>query len=170
VGVVKGNFVPLDLQLRFHVGAAPYLLPSEQATTLAIVLNELISNAIEHGFAQREGGEIRISGARDGDLIVVHIADDGAGVPEGFSLDSADGLGLQLVRGLVGSDLRGSASIFMTDGSPDAHGEDDADESDTLADDTLRRWTVVELRFPASLVRLGAPESDRGGSDRAQMS
>lgn len=170
VGVVKGNFVPPELRLRFHVGPAPYLLPSEQATTLAIVLNELIANAIEHGFEQRSGGEIRISGARDGDRIIVHVADDGAGVSEGFSLDTAEGLGLQLVRGLVRSDLRGSATISTTEGSPDAHGDEDTtrDVSESVALDggEPRRWTVVELRFPASLVRLGAPESERVGGDR----
>ena len=177
VGVVSGNFIPLNLHVRFHVGSAPYLLPSEQATTLAIVLNELISNAIEHGFdqhaEQQMSGEIRISGAKQDDTIVVRVADDGAGVPEGFSLDTAEGLGLQLVRGLVRSDLRGAATMFMTEGDPDARGEDDEPEriaaGDPDADGAPRRWTVTELRFPASLVRLGAPETTRIEAERAQM-
>jgi len=169
VGVVQGNFIPLELQVRFHVGAAPYLLPSEQATTLAIVLNELIANAIEHGFEQRASGEIRISGARLDDHIIVRVADDGAGLPPDFSLDTAEGLGLQLVRGLVRSDLRGSARMFMTEGDPDARGDEDQPET-TLADDDARprQWTVTELRFPASLVRLGAPETARIEAERAQ--
>ncbi len=171
VGVVSGNFIPLDLHVRFHVGAAPYLLPSEQATTLAIVINELISNAIEHGFEQRTGGEIRITGAREDELIVVRVADDGAGLPPDFSLDTAEGLGLQLVRGLVRSDLHGSATMFMTEGDPDVRGDDAADAAPIAkeTDATPRRWTVTELRFPASLVRLGAPETARIEAERAQM-
>ncbi|HET9112138.1 MAG TPA: GAF domain-containing protein [Ktedonobacterales bacterium] len=173
VGVVQGNLVPLDLHLRFHIGSAPYLLPSEQATTLAIVLNELISNAIEHGFEHRSGGEIRISGAKQDDNIVVRVADDGAELPVGFSLDTAEGLGLQLVRGLVRSDLRGSASMFMMEGDPDAHGDDGADmpTEEALAGDgsAPRRWTITELRFPASIMRLGAPETARIEAERAQL-
>ena len=171
VGVVSGNFLPLDLHVRFHVGAAPYLLPSEQATTLAIVLNELVSNAIEHGFEQRSGGEIRITGAKQDDLIVVRVADDGAGLPPDFSLDTAEGLGLQLVRGLVRSDLRGSASMYMTEGDPDARGEEDDGAESAPATDgaTPHRWTVTELRFPSALVRLGAPETARIEAERAQM-
>jgi two-component sensor histidine kinase len=167
VGVVSGNFIPPDLHVRFHVGAAPYLLPSEQATTLAIVLNELVSNAIEHGFVGRTSGEIRVTGAKHEEMLVVRVADDGIGLSDEFSLETAEGLGLQLVRGLVRSDLRGAASMFMTEGDPDAYG----DEGAPLTDDDAqpRRWTVTELRFPATLVRLGAPETTRIDAERSQM-
>ncbi len=172
VGVVSGNFIPPDLHVRFHVGDTPYLLPSEQATTLAIVLNELVSNAIEHGFDQRTSGEIRISGSRRNGLITLRVADDGAGLPQGFSLESAEGLGLQLVSRLVSSDLRGSAKMFMAEGDPDAHSDNDEPSAAPAADSAdaaPRRWTVTELRFPAPLVSLGAPETDRIEAERAQM-
>lgn len=169
VGVVNANLIPLDQHVRFHVGAAPYLLPSEQATTMAIVLNELISNAIEHGFAQRPGGEIRISGARQGDLLVVRVADDGVGLPPGFSLETAEGLGLQLVLALMRSDLRGSAAMFMTEGDPDVHGDDAEPAAAPATAVEPRRWTVTELRFPASVANLGAPETARIEAERAQM-
>jgi two-component sensor histidine kinase len=169
IGVVNGAYIPLEQHVRFHVGAAPYLLPSEQATTLAIVLNELVSNAVEHGFAQRPGGEIRISGAKQDETIVVRVADDGAGLPPDFSLDTAEGLGMQLVRGLVRSDLRGSATMFMTEGAPDAHGEDEEPEVAPATEAPApRRWTVAELRFPASITRLGAPETARIEAERAR--
>jgi signal transduction histidine kinase len=131
------------------------------------VLNELVSNAIEHGFEGRTSGEIRVTGAKQEEMLVVRVADDGIGLSDGFSLETAEGLGLQLVRGLVRSDLRGSARMFMTEGDPDAYG----DEGAPLTDDDAqpRRWTVTELRFPASLVRLGAPETTRIDAERAKM-
>ncbi|MGH2505519.1 MAG: histidine kinase dimerization/phosphoacceptor domain -containing protein, partial [Ktedonobacterales bacterium] len=165
VGVLDGAFVSPDMRVRFTVGAAPYLLPSEQATTMAIVLNELISNSIEHGFAQRSGGEIRISGARQGEHIIVRVADDGEGLPADFSLETAEGLGLQLIRALAGSDLRGSAAMFMVEGDPDARGDDT--EPGPLSIEAPRRWTVAELRFPAASVALGAPETSRIEAERA---
>ena len=171
VGVIKAAFISPDMQVRFVVGAAPYLLPSEQATTLAIVLNELISNAIEHGFEQRSSGEIRITGARQDDQIVVRVADDGVGLPDGFSLETAEGLGLQLVRTLVGSDLRGSATMYMIAGDPDARSDEHEPAETTPASEaTPRRWTVTELRFPAVAVALGAPETARIEAERAQSS
>jgi two-component sensor histidine kinase len=171
IGVLSGSFISPDMQVRFVVGAAPYLLPSEQATTLAIVLNELISNAIEHGFKQRAGGEIRITGARQDDQIIVRVADDGAGLPDGFSLETAEGLGMQLVRALVGSDLRGKASMFMVEGDPDTHSDEHAPAETTPVPETApRRWTVTELRFLAAPAVLGAPETARIEAERAQSS
>lgn len=177
VGILRGNIVPPQLAVRFRIGAAPYLLPSEQATTLAIILNELISNAIEHGFENRERGEIHINAVQDDGLIRLRVADNGQGLPEGFNLQTADGLGMQLVRGLVQSNLRGSMEIFTTTGSPDLDSvravpdvritdpsmpafpglasppatETAAprDNGHTPASGT--RWTVVEVRFPVVL-------------------
>ena len=45
VGIVRSNLVPPDMRVRFQIGVMPYYLHGDQATTLAIVLNELIANA-----------------------------------------------------------------------------------------------------------------------------
>jgi two-component sensor histidine kinase len=174
VGIVRGNLVPPQLQIRFHVGAAPYHLPTDQATTLAIILNELIANAIEHGFEGRERGEIRISGARQDDLLLLRVADDGSGLPPGFSIQTAEGLGLQLVRTLVQSNLHGSVQYFETTGDPDLPAPAAMPRStDPLVPvvhpettpaapapaEAARRWTVAELRFPMASE---APEMEAG--------
>ena len=181
VGILRGNIVPPQLAVRFRIGAAPYLLPSEQATTLAIILNELISNAIEHGFESRERGEIRISAVQDDGHIRMRVADDGQGLPEGFNLQTAEGLGMQLVRGLVQSNLRGSMEIYMQTGSPDLEGDSarhdvritdphmqalpepagattaaPRDTGDAVAPGT--QWTVVDVRFPVVLAETEATE------------
>ena len=165
VGIVRGNLVPPHLHIRFHIGAAPYHMPSEQATTLAIILNELIANAIEHGFEGRERGEIRITGAREDHHILLRVADDGQGVSEGFVFHNAEGLGLQLVRSLVQSNLHGSVRMLTSAGNPDladapaSSRKTDLMHSAVTPDTSLadaeqpaaqgeRTWTIVELRFP----------------------
>ena len=163
VGIVRSNLVPPELHIRFHINHAPFHVPSEQATTLAIVLNELIANAIEHGFGGRDHGEIRISGALQGDAIILRIADDGKGLPTGFSIETAEGMGLQLVRRLVESELHGSVHIHKLEGNPDLDGAQD-DQGVRITDPLLpsvsaetgdqgeapadRCWTITELRFP----------------------
>ncbi len=118
-------------------------------------------------------GEIRITGARQDDQIVVRVADDGVGLPDGFSLETAEGLGLQLVRTLVGSDLRGSATMYMIEGDPDARSDEhEPAEATPASEATPRRWTVTELRFPAVAVALGAPETARieaGGAGAIEL-
>jgi two-component sensor histidine kinase len=86
-------------------------LPPELATPLALVLVELVQNAVEHGLAGRDG-EVRVSVAAGGpDRLVVTVADDGAGLPAGFDLLAGAGLGLQIVRTLVEGELGGTLTV-----------------------------------------------------------
>ncbi len=50
VGIVQANFISPEQAIHFEIGQMPAKLTSEQATTFAIIVNELIANAIEHGF------------------------------------------------------------------------------------------------------------------------
>ena len=78
---------------------------AEDATALALVLTELVTNAVEHGLAGREG-TVRVVADRDGQALAVAVADDGAGLPEDFT-PGTGGLGSQIVQALVTGDLRG---------------------------------------------------------------
>ena len=86
-------------------------LPSETATPLAMVLTELLQNAVEHGYAEGEGGEIVVAVRELVGRLRVTVDDDGGGLPEGFSLDGSTSLGLSIVRTLVESDLGGQLSL-----------------------------------------------------------
>jgi two-component system, sensor histidine kinase PdtaS len=81
------------------------------ATPLVMVLTELVQNAFEHAFPERQGGEVVVQAERSARWLDVVISDDGRGLPQGFSLERAERLGLQIVRTLVESELRGSLSL-----------------------------------------------------------
>jgi two-component sensor histidine kinase len=83
-------------------------LPAALATPLVLVLTELVHNALAHAFDPGRAGEVVVSANRlNGELEVV-VGDDGRGLPEGMDLERSTGLGLQIVRTLVDSEL-GSA-------------------------------------------------------------
>jgi two-component sensor histidine kinase len=88
-------------------------LPAAAATPLALVLTELLQNALQHGLAhgQRPDGQVTVYASRDDTRLRVTVADDGTGLPQGFSLDDAAGLGLHIVRTLVESELGGLLTI-----------------------------------------------------------
>jgi two-component system, sensor histidine kinase PdtaS len=151
VGIVQGNLVPPTLRLAMQVEPCPAHMPSEQATTLAIVLNELIANAIEHGFEGRSRGRIVISGERADGTIIVRVADDGVGLRPDFDLEHSEGLGLQLVSSLVRSDLHGSFALRQAAGATGQPLADDASAGD-------EPWTIAELAFPAVLAADGIVE------------
>ena len=82
------------------VSAAEAVIPSEKVVPIALIVTELISNALEHGFAGRESGTIRIDLTPEGTEHVLTIADDGMGLPPDFSLETA-GMGLRIVQSLA---------------------------------------------------------------------
>jgi two-component sensor histidine kinase len=75
------------------------------------VINELIQNALEHGFASKKRGAIQVALTDSGDAIKIVIWDDGDPLPAGFSLDVPTSLGLQIVRTLVQGDLHGQVTL-----------------------------------------------------------
>jgi signal transduction protein with GAF and PtsI domain len=85
------------------VDGAALLLPTRVATNLALVVNELIQNALEHAFADRDHGHVIVTLAETADVILLSVSDDGAGLPP----DHRPGLGTEIVTTLVHEELRG---------------------------------------------------------------
>jgi len=85
-------------------------LPAEVATPLAMVLTEVLQNAVEHGFGEA-GGAIVVSAQRLVGRLQVVVEDDGHGLPPDFDLDSSASLGLSIVRTLVESELDGQLEM-----------------------------------------------------------
>jgi len=67
------------------------------AIPIGLIVNELVSNSLKHAFPDGSGGEIAISGKKEGNRIDLVIGDTGKGMPEGFDWRNADSLGLRLV-------------------------------------------------------------------------
>jgi two-component sensor histidine kinase len=86
------------------------------ATPLAMVLTELLQNALQHGFgpsARSADGIIEVVAARAPEQLTVTVSDSGAGLPPGFDLENTTSLGLQIVRTLVEGELGGR--LILTD-------------------------------------------------------
>ena len=80
------------------------------ATPLALVITELIHNALEHGLAE-EGSKLGIHVSSQGHQLRVTISDDGVGLPDGFNIATSPNLGLQIVSTLTENELRGTLTL-----------------------------------------------------------
>jgi two-component sensor histidine kinase len=97
------------------------MLPATVATPLAMVLTELLQNALQHGFGSSspsswgssdgDAGIIEVVAARAPELLTVTVTDSGAGLPPDFDLENTTSLGLQIVRTLVEGELSGKITL-----------------------------------------------------------
>lgn len=94
---------PVDVQLQ--VPSLP--LSSKKATTLALILNELVSNAVKHAFPTVEGGTLEVRLERGETGLTLTVRDNGPGLPPKFDLLKHSHVGLQVVRTLAERDLGG---------------------------------------------------------------
>jgi two-component system, sensor histidine kinase PdtaS len=97
---------------------------ADVATPLAVVLAELLQNAVEHAFpfvhpdasapaadSDEAVGHVDLVLANDQERLTLLVRDDGCGLPVGFDIDRTTSLGLSIVRDLVTSQLGGTISM-----------------------------------------------------------
>ena len=117
------SFISPEKKISFSVRGDEVHLNTNQATQVALIINELIQNAVEHGFESATEGEIHITVEDHSDEIALWVSNNGEPVPQGFDPVEGGKLGLQIIRSLSGG-LRGSFKIENKLG-----------------------WTVCEVRF-----------------------
>jgi two-component sensor histidine kinase len=81
------------------------VLPSREATSLALATSELVQNAVKHAFPGRASGCILVRLEVGKGESAVSVEDDGLGTAQ--PAKSSRGLGLEIVNALVGDDLKG---------------------------------------------------------------
>jgi two-component sensor histidine kinase len=110
VAAITQNMLQPDKDIQITVEGEEVSLPSQPATSLALAVNELIQNSVEHAFVGRKQGAIAIRLAQGQEHLSIEVTDDGVGFPadyEGRGAAPARSLGLQIVETLVEEDLKG---------------------------------------------------------------
>nr|WP_083778633.1 GAF domain-containing protein [Oscillochloris trichoides] len=125
VDSTKATLVGNDFPIKFAITGDAVRVGSRDATVLALVINELISNSLTHGLAA-EGGKVEISAQLVEDMVMVNVRDDGPSHPPP-PISHSSGLGLQIIETLVNEDLGGRFQLFREE-----NGE----------------WMCAQVRFP----------------------
>jgi two-component sensor histidine kinase len=92
---------------------------SQKATPLALIITELIHNAIEHGL-EKGGDELIVAIDRSPSKVTVKVIDNGVGLPGDFDIEKTSNLGLQIVKTLTENELKGNISLTANSGKTEA--------------------------------------------------
>jgi PAS domain S-box-containing protein len=87
--------------IHFAMDAPDIALDIQTAIPCGLIVNELVSNALQHAFPNGRKGEVSISLRRDGPEFVLSVKDNGVGLPASIDLRQTESMGLQLVTTLV---------------------------------------------------------------------
>jgi two-component sensor histidine kinase len=103
-------------EVETRVVGARVQLPSQQATNVAMILSELVDNAVRHGLSGVPEPRVTVSLAESGNEAVIEVKDNGRGLPGDFDPMKDAGLGLRVVRGVVEEELGGSLEVESNNG------------------------------------------------------
>ena len=117
VGVANANMRPPETHIIFEVEPCEIVIPSRAVAILALVLNEIVSNAMKHGMKGMSEGKVSIRGYEERGQVVVEVYDTGQGPSGPLEEESSEGLGLSLIRNMIG-DLRGQFTLRRTEETP----------------------------------------------------
>ncbi len=86
-------------------------LPLDRAVPLALILSELITNAVKYAFVRKRTGTIQVIVDGHGTDVSITISDDGIGLPTGFDPLQSQGLGMRIVTAVT-RQVRGTLRVI----------------------------------------------------------
>jgi two-component sensor histidine kinase len=111
VATISTNMINPTAEINISVSGDNVELDSKKATNLALIANELLQNALEHGIAGHETGNISLTLTNYTNGLKLTVVDDGQGLPTNFDIETGLGLGLEIVHSSVTEDMQGRFSI-----------------------------------------------------------
>ncbi len=96
-------------QITLDISSDPVFMPIDKAVPCSLVVNELFSNSLKYSFPEGRPGWIRVSLSRDENYTLI-FEDNGIGIPEEITFDTAKTLGFHLIKGLI-DQLNGSVVL-----------------------------------------------------------
>ena len=115
INQIRESVLDGEKGIRLDLRGPSISLPTQAATACALVINELLQNALEHGYERQEGGTVTVHLQDNGEQITIAVDDDGVGLPAEFDLEQTGSLGLQIVRTLAQGDLKGNFELHRRD-------------------------------------------------------
>jgi two-component sensor histidine kinase len=77
------------------------MVPADDIAPIALIVSEMITNAVKYAHPAGVAGRIDVGCLRDGSRIIVEVADDGVGLPENFDVLDGGELGFRMIRALA---------------------------------------------------------------------
>ncbi len=102
------NSIDKTKKIEFNISGDEFFISSDKATSVALVANEIIQNAVDHAFKGRINGVINIEIKKADDFSWIKISDNGVGMDLS---KNENNMGFLIVNSLIKDKLKGNLNI-----------------------------------------------------------
>lgn len=102
-------------EIDIHIQCEKIIVNVNQAVPCALILNEVVSNALEHAFQDQESGNIWVSVNKNGDRVTISVKDDGIGLSE-KDYENSKSIGFTIIKTLI-KQLNAEYEIISEEGT-----------------------------------------------------
>jgi PAS domain S-box-containing protein len=111
------SFKPVSDNIKLKIDAKKVSLGIGQAISSGLIINELVTNALEHAFPDGRNGEIQVTVIWKSGNVEIIVRDSGVGIPNDFNFKKVKTLGLHLVKILSEDQLDGKLEMIKDNGT-----------------------------------------------------
>ncbi|TDO93857.1 ribose transport system ATP-binding protein [Halanaerobium saccharolyticum] len=105
----------LNREIKIKKELEDIFIPYNKATTIVLIVNELVANCYEHAFSDQDFGKIIVKCKKINDRISLVIQDNGKGMPEDFDVENSTTLGLSIVYSIINNEFNGKIDFNALD-------------------------------------------------------
>ncbi len=115
LGIIKSVLKTFHLNdVKVSIHADEVFIPYAKATSISMVINELLTNSVKYAFQDQPDKHIGISCVKNRNSTDIVVTDNGVGLPDGFDINNIISIGISIVKTIVMIDLRGTISFQNT--------------------------------------------------------
>jgi PAS domain S-box-containing protein len=118
-GIIESalRVLPQDKRVEVEVTPSAIQIPPKLANTMALIINELATNALKYAWRDRQQGCIKVWIDYDSEQVCFEFRDDGVGFPPTMLTSKQGNVGWDLIHSLVSQSLRGEVKLFNQNGA-----------------------------------------------------
>ncbi len=113
---ITDSFIEDNQKVKIKTDFDKIIVSPKDASSIALIINELLTNSLKYAFDKETGGELTITAKKKNNFATLLVSDNGQGLPEGFKMEDSTSMGLSLVKMLT-EQLLGTLEVENNNGT-----------------------------------------------------
>lgn len=113
VKIIAKFFNEMNTEIKIHLELEDIFIPYNKATSIALIINELITNCVKHAFPDKRSGLIIVRCSKNEEFVLMSVEDNGVGMPFDFDAHKRNSSGASIVSSIIGFEFKGNIEFVL---------------------------------------------------------